>query len=117
MNIIGEVSGKDCIIIDDMIDTAGSAVAAAKALKNAGAKKIFMAVTHPVLSDPAYERLSTAQVFEKFYVTDSIPLDPRFVNNPAVPMHVVSLSNIISNAIVAISQGTSVSEIYDEYAD
>ena len=117
MNIIGDVAGKDCVIIDDMIDTAGSAVAAAKALRGAGAKKIFMAVTHPVLSDPAYERLTTSHIFEKFYVTDSIPLDSRFINNKDIRFEVVSLTDIISSAIVAINNDMSVSEIYDQFID
>ena len=117
MNIIGEVDGKDCIIIDDMIDTAGSAVAAAKALKGAGAKRIFMAVTHPVLSDPAYERLTTSHVFEKLYVTDSIPLDERFINNKDIDIEVISLADIIASAIVAINKETSVSDIYGQYTD
>ena len=109
MNIIGSVQDKDCIIIDDMIDTAGSAIAAAKALKGAGAKKIFMAVTHPVLSDPAFERLTS--------VTDSIPLAEKFINNKDIPIKVISLADIICNAIVAISQNAPVSEIYSLYTD
>ena len=117
MNIIGEVNGKDCIIIDDMIDTAGSAVAAAKAIRGAGAKKIFMAVTHPVLSDPAYERLSESKAFNKLIVTDSIPLEPRFIENKDLNIEVVSLANIIASAIINISQNVSVSEIYDQYSD
>ena len=100
-----------------MIDTAGSAIAAAKALKGAGAKKIFMAVTHPVLSDPAFERLTSAKVFEKLYVTDSIPLAEKFINNKDIPIKVISLADIICNAIVAISQNAPVSEIYSLYTD
>ena len=103
--------------IDDMIDTAGSAVAAAKALRGAGAKKIFMAVTHPVLSDPAYERLSESKAFNKLIVTDSIPLEPRFIENKDLNIEVVSLANIIASAIINISQNVSVSEIYDQYSD
>lgn len=117
MNIIGEVKDKDCLIVDDMIDTAGSAIAAAQALKNAGAKKVFMAVTHPVLSDPAYDRLVTAQVFEKLYVTDSIPLDKRFINNPKINIEVVSLAEIIALTIISINKRSSLSEIYKQYVD
>lgn len=117
MNIIGDVSGKDCIIIDDMIDTAGSAVAAANALKNAGAEKVFMAVTHPVLSDPAYDRLTESKVFEKLYVTDSIPLEEKFRNTKDLRIEVVSLAGIIANAITAINHEESVSEIYGAYVD
>ena len=57
MNIIGEVEGKDILLVDDLIDTAGTFVGAAKALKDRGAKKIYGAVTHPLLSGPAFDRL------------------------------------------------------------
>ena len=77
MNIIGDVKDKDCYIIDDMIDTAGSAVAAAAALKQAGAKTVKIAATHAVLSDPAFERLSHSD-FDQILVTDSIPLPSKF---------------------------------------
>ena len=117
MNIIGEVSGKNAIIIDDMIDTAGSAVAAANALKNADALSVRMAVTHPVLSDPAYERLSAAKVIDKFYVTDSIPLDHRFVNCKEVPIQVVSLAPMIGDMIYAINHNESISKAYEQYKD
>src|SRR5690606_22918216 len=74
MNVIGDVNGKDCIIIDDMIDTAGTLVQAAKALKANGAKRIFAAATHPVFSDPAIKRISECEELESVIVTDTIPL-------------------------------------------
>lgn len=117
MNIIGDIKGKDCLIIDDMIDTAGSAVAAANALKSNGGQKIVMAVTHPVLSDPAYDRLSTAKVFSRFYVTDSIPLDHRFVDNKDVPVQVVSLAPQIAAVIYALNKKESISDTSIMYND
>ncbi len=117
MNIIGEVNGKDCLIIDDMIDTAGSAVAAANALKNNGAKRIIMAVTHPVLSDPAYDRLSQAKIFDRFYVTDSIPLDHRFVNSKEIPVQVISLAPQIAAVIESINHDSSISDTTGMYKD
>lgn len=117
MNLIGEVDGKDCIIIDDMMDTAGSAVAAAAALKNHGAKRVFMAVTHPVLSDPAYDRLTSAKIFDKLYVTDSIPLDPRFKDNKDIPVEVISLAPQIAAIIESINHDTSISETSNMYKD
>ena len=117
MNIIGDVKGKDCLIIDDMIDTAGSAIAAANALKNAGGKNIFFAATHAVLSDPAYERLSTSKAFKKIYVTDSIPLKGNFVTDKELNIHVCSLADIIASAIKAITFDTSLSRSYDMYID
>ena len=117
MNIIGDVRGKNCLIVDDMVDTAGSIVAAAKALKDNGAKEVMMACTHPVLSDPAYERLTQAKVFSKIYVTDSIPLPKKFANNPDFNIHVCSLAPIIANAITAINTDSSVSHAYDMYKE
>ena len=117
MNIIGEVAGKDCLLIDDMIDTAGSAIAGALALKNAGAKRIMMAAVHPVLSDPAYERFSTNHVFDKLYFTDSIPLDHRFTSNRDLNIQVVSLAPMIAEVIAAVSSDKSVSDTYELYND
>lgn len=117
MNIIGDINGKDCIMVDDMIDTAGSIVTGAKALKEAGAKKIIMAATHPVFSDPAYDNLSNAKIFDKIYVTDSIPLEQKFIDNKELNIHVLSLADLIAHAIIAINHNTSVSKIYDMYQD
>lgn len=115
MNIIGSVEGKDCLIIDDMVDTAGSVVAASKALRQFGAKKIMMACTHPVLSDPAYERLTKEKLFDKLWVTDSIPLPEKFKHNANLNIQVCSLSKIIANAILAISNNTSISAATEVY--
>lgn len=117
MNIIGDVASKDCLIVDDMIDTAGSAVAAAEALKKAGGKRIMMVATHAVFSDPAYERLSSTHAFDKIYVTDSIPLGDKFINDKSLNIQVVTLAPIIANAIKAINEDTSLSECYNQFND
>jgi len=116
MNIIGDVQGRDALIVDDMIDTAGSAIAAGEALRKAGCKKIMMAVTHPVLSDPAYDRLC-AHPFDRLWVTDSIPLDTRFAENKDLHITVVSLSHMIAAAIEAINENRSISEASKSYRD
>ncbi len=116
MNIIGDVKGKSCLIIDDMIDTAGSAVAAAKALIKEGANDVFIAATHPVFSDPAFERISEANVFKKIYVTDSIPLTDKFKNSN-INIKVCTLSKLIANAIYAINNHTSLSDCYTDFND
>lgn len=89
MNIIGEVEGKDILLVDDLIDTAGTFVGAAKALKNKGAKKIYGAVTHPLLSGPAFERLNEGYI-DKLFVTDTINFDAnasdRIVKISAAPL-------------------------------
>ncbi len=112
MNIIGNVAGKDCIMVDDMVDTAGSAVVACRALKAAGAKKIYLCATHPVFSNPAAERLSHGD-FEKIFVTDSIPLSDEIKNLGIVK--VVSLSNMIAEIIKRIENGDPLSVVYDMY--
>ena len=114
MNIIGDVSGKDCLIVDDMLDTAGTAIAAKEALKKAGAKKVMMAVTHPVLSDPAYERLSKSP-FDKLWVTDSIPLEKRFTDNKGLNISICSLCETLARAVKAIFDNTSISEAAEFY--
>ena len=73
MNIIGEVEGKSCVLVDDMVDTAGTLCHAAKALKDHGAKRVVAYITHPVLSGPAVERIE-ASALDELVVTDTIPL-------------------------------------------
>lgn len=111
MNIIGDVKDKDCYIIDDMIDTAGSAVAAAAALKQAGAKTVKIAATHAVLSDPAFERLSHSD-FDKILVTDSIPLQSKF---NSLNVKVVSLAPMLAAVIKRIQNGEPLSVVYEMY--
>lgn len=111
MNIIGDVKDKDCYIIDDMIDTAGSAVAAAAALKQAGAKTVKIAATHAVLSDPAFERLSHSD-FDQILVTDSIPLPSKF---NFLNVKVVSLAPMLAAVIKRIQNGEPLSVVYEMY--
>lgn len=111
MNIIGDVKDKDCYIIDDMIDTAGSAVAAAAALKQAGAKTVKIAATHAVLSDPAFERLSHSN-FDQILVTDSIPLPSKF---NSLNVKVVSLAPMLAAVIKRIQNGEPLSVVYEMY--
>lgn len=113
MNIIGDVQGKDCLIVDDMIDTAGSAVAAAEALRKFGAKSIKIVATHAVLSDPAFERLSKSPI-EQIIVSDSIPLPQKFNE---LNCKVVSLAPMLAAAIKRIQLGEPLSVVYDMYRD
>lgn len=110
MNIVGEVSGKTCVLIDDMIDTAGTITLAATALKEKGAKAVYACCTHPVLSGPAIERLRDSEI-EKVIVTDSILLpEERMLPN----MEVVSVSQLIGEAIKRIHENRSVSPLFIE---
>lgn len=105
MNVVGDVSGKNCVIYDDMIDTAGSVTAAVSALRARGANKdIYLAATHAVFSDPAISRLSTAG-FKEVVVTDSIPISKRFKG-----LKVISVAPLLSSIIRNIHDDKSVTK-------
>ena len=110
MNVIGDVTGKDCIIIDDMIDTAGTLVQAAKALRKNGAKKIYAAATHAVFSDPAIERLAACEELEEIIVTDTIPLCEKGRKLPKIK--VVTTADILAKAIHRTFNHDSVSSLF-----
>ncbi len=110
MNVIGDVSGKDCIIIDDIIDTAGTLVQAAKALRKNGAKKIFAAATHPVFSNPAIQRLADCQELEAIIVTDTIPLSDEARRLDKIK--VVTTADILAKAIHRTFNHDSVSSLF-----
>ena len=111
MNVIGEVSGKRCYIVDDMIDTAGTAVMAAQALKNRGATSVTMVATHPVFSGPAHERLAHS-AFDHMIVTDTIEIDSKFSD---VNITTVSIAPMVACVIERIQHGLSISPVYDMY--
>lgn len=110
MNVIGDVSGKDCIIIDDMIDTAGTLVQAAKALRKNGAKKIYAAATHPVFSDPAIKRISECDELDAVIVTDTIPLSEQAKRVEKIK--VVTTADILAKAIHRTFNHDSVSSLF-----
>ncbi len=107
-DVVGEVEGKVCVLIDDMIDTGGTIVAASEQLVERGAKSVIAATTHPVLSGPAVERLKHSQI-EKVVVTDTLPLGPEKRFDKLV---VLSVADIIARAIEAVFMDTTVSEIF-----
>ena len=109
MNVVGEVEGRDCLIADDMIDTAGTVSEAARALKNMGAKDIYVCATHALLSGPAAERLSAAPIVE-VAVTDTIAIPPerRFPT-----LCVLSVGELLSKAIRFTHSEQSVSSLFD----
>lgn len=110
MNVIGDVNGRDCIIIDDMIDTAGTLVQAAIALKKNGANKIYAAATHGVFSDPAIKRISECAELEEVIVTDTIPLSEEGRKVPKIK--VLSTADILSKAIHRTFNHDSVSSLF-----
>ncbi len=107
-HIVGEVAGRHCVLIDDMIDTAGTIVAACDLLKGHGADDIWVMATHAVFSPPAVERLFNAPV-SRVIVTDTLPLGP---DKHFEKLEVLSIAPIIANAIAAIFEDNSVSDIF-----
>jgi len=109
MNIIGEVAGKTCVLIDDLIDTAGTLCHAAKALKDAGAKRVVAYITHAVLSGPAVERL-TVSALDELVVTDTIPLREAAQKCPKIRQ--LSVAGLLAETMRRIRDEESVSSLY-----
>lgn len=111
MNLIGEVEGKTALLIDDIVDTAGSLCEGAKALKERGAKRVLAACSHAILSDPAVERLN-ASVIDQLVITDSIPLPPEKQSDKLVTL---SLAQSLADVIVRIQSHRSVSLLFNHH--
>ncbi|WP_299263267.1 ribose-phosphate pyrophosphokinase [uncultured Psychrosphaera sp.] len=110
MHIIGDIEGRDCIIVDDMIDTGGTLCKAAEALKQHGAKRVFAYATHPIFSGNAVENLKNS-VIDEVIVTDSIPLNPEIAALPNVRQ--LTLGNMLAEAIRRLSNEESISAMFD----
>ena len=109
MNIIGEVEDQDVLLVDDLIDTGGTFVSAIKALKEKGAKQIFGAITHPLLSGNAIEKIENSEI-TKLYVTDSIPVSHR-ISSPKIV--VKTASGLLAEAIIRTHDDESISSLFD----
>lgn len=107
MNVIGEVSGKNVILVDDMVATAGSLVAAAKIVKEKGAKRVIAGITHPILSGKAMDRIKNS-VIEKLIVTDTIPIGDKKTGK----IIVLSVAELLGEAIKRIHNNESVSSLF-----
>lgn len=107
MNIIGDVNGKDVILVDDMVDTAGTLVKAAEVLKKKGATSVMACCTHGVLSGPAYERLSKGDALDELVISDTIPLSE---DHPKIT--VLTATHIIGETIRRIHNNESVNSIF-----
>lgn len=106
--VVGEVEGRICVVIDDMIDTGGTICAAAEQLKEQGAARIFAATTHGLFSDPAIDRLKNSPI-ERLVVTNSLPIpDHKFIDI----FDLVSIGPLVADAIRAVFENESVSEIF-----
>jgi ribose-phosphate pyrophosphokinase len=109
MNIVGDVEGEVCIVVDDIVDTAGTLTEAARALKDAGAASVSAAITHPVLSGPAIRRIADSPL-EELVVTDTIPLQPEAKD--CEKLQVVTIAPLLSEAIRRINNEESVSSLF-----
>ena len=109
MNIIGDVEGKNCVLVDDLVDTAGTLCNAAKALKDHGAVSVSAYCTHPVLSGPAIDNIS-ASVLDELVVTDTIPLTEAAKACPQIRQ--LSIATMLAETIRRIDQNESVSSMY-----
>ncbi|NLC38697.1 MAG: ribose-phosphate pyrophosphokinase, partial [Clostridia bacterium] len=109
MNVIGKVEGKTVIMIDDIIDTAGTITQGAQALVEHGAKEVYACCTHPVLSGPALERLE-ASVIKEVVVTNTIPVP---VKKEGSKIRVLSVAPLLGEAIIRIHEDLSVSKLFD----
>jgi len=109
MNVIGDVKGRETIILDDLIDTAGTTTQAASALKEKGAKKVLAACTHAVLSGPAIDRINNS-VIEELIVTNTIPLDSK--KEECKKLKVLSIAPLLGEAIKRIHEESSISSLF-----
>lgn len=107
MNVVGEVEGKNVLLVDDLIDTAGTFTSAARALKEKGAKKIWGACTHPVLSGNATEKIEEAPI-ERVLVADTLPL-----RRESSKIVVTSVAPLFAEAILRTHSNQSISKLFD----
>ncbi len=114
MNIIGDVKGKIAFIVDDMIDTAGTLIEATDALLAAGAREVHACCSHPVLSGPAGERITSSPI-KTVITTNTIPLNGELEKNSKIK--VLSVASLLGEAIIRIHQETSVSSLFDSTKD
>ena len=109
MHLIGDVTGKTAVIVDDMIDTAGTLTQAVVSLLKNGAKRVFAVATHPVFSGPAISRIVESKL-EKVYVSDTIPLSQAAKDSGKI--RVISVAPVLSEAIKRIHDHDSVSSLF-----
>ncbi len=111
MHVIGEIDGRNCVIMDDMIDTAGTLVKAAEVLKERGAKRVFAYCTHPILSGPAVDRIASSQL-DEVVITNTIPLSDAA--KACKKIRQLSVAFLFAETIRRISDGESVTSLFAE---
>jgi len=115
MNIIGDIGNRTCIIMDDMIDTAGTLVKAAEVLKERGAKNVYAYCTHPIFSGPAIERIARGDALDEVVVTNTIPLSPQA--QACTKIRQVSVAPLIAKTMQHIANGDSVLGLFSDSDD
>jgi ribose-phosphate pyrophosphokinase len=115
MHVIGEIENRNCVIMDDMIDTAGTLLKAAEVLKQRGAKKVYAYCTHPIFSGPAIERIERGDALDEVVVTDTIPLSHAAAGSPKIRQ--LSVAPLIAETILRISKGESVMSLFSDQDD
>lgn len=112
MHVIGEIDGRNCVIIDDMIDTAGTLIKAAEVLKQRGAQKVYAYCTHAIFSGPAIERIAHGEALDEVVVTNTIPLSPSARNCQKIRQ--LSAAPLIAETIQRIAKGESVMSLFSD---
>ena len=112
MHVIGDIEGRNCVVMDDMIDTAGTLVKAAEVLKQRGAKKVYAYCTHPIFSGPAIERIAKGSALDEVVVTNTIPLSAAAAACPKIRQ--LSVAPLIAQTIQRIARGESVMRLFQE---
>jgi ribose-phosphate pyrophosphokinase len=112
MHVIGEIEGRNCVIMDDMIDTAGTLVKAAEVLKARGAKKVYAYCTHAIFSGPAIDRIAKGDTLDEVVVTDTIPLSLEA--QACQKIRQLSVAPLIAETIQRISKGESVMSLFSD---
>ena len=112
MHVIGEIDGRNCVIMDDMIDTAGTLVKAAEVLKARGAKKVYAYCTHPIFSGPAIDRIAKGDALDEVVVTNTIPLSQSAAACPKIRQ--LTVAPLLAKTIQRIANGESVMSLFSD---
>jgi ribose-phosphate pyrophosphokinase len=112
MNVIGDIEGRNCVIMDDMIDTAGTLVKAAEVLKTRGAKQVYAYCTHPIFSGPAIERIAKGDALDEVVVTNTIPLSEA--GRACKKIRQLTVAPLIAETIQRIASGESVMSLFSD---
>jgi ribose-phosphate pyrophosphokinase len=112
MHVIGDIEGRNCVVMDDMIDTAGTLVKAAEVLKQRGAKKVYAYCTHPIFSGPAIDRITGGAALDEVVVTNTIPLNAQALACSKIRQ--LSVAPLIAETIQRIAKGESVMSLFSD---